>query len=154
MEFSLNKHTCSWFNKIIVLLESNWLVTCSSDNVQEIFLVSLLETVLVFLTNQAAQFYSCGIVYFIFMGISCGYPLNGSIRDFWLNHSRVNIFQVCSISVSFASMYFFIHDFCCLTPMRLESSRIRKSALFLPSHRLKKYKNLHPQSFINGAKMW
>ena len=37
--------------------------------------------------------------------------------------------------------------------LRLEWSRIRKTALFLMSHRLKKYKNLHPWSFTNGAEI-
>ena len=44
--------------------------------------------------------------------------------------------------------------FFCLTPLRLICSGIRKTTLFLTSHRLKKYKNLHPQSFKNGAKIW
>ena len=39
-------------------------------------------------------------------------------------------------------------------PMRLECLRIRKAALFFPSHRLKKYRNLHPQHFRNGAETW
>ena len=30
----------------------------------------------------------------------------------------------------------------------------RKTTLFLTSHRLKKYKNLHPWSFTNGVKTW
>ena len=45
--------------------------------------------------------------------------------------------------------------FFCLTPLpphALECSRIRKTALLLMSHRPKKYKNQHPQSFMNGAK--
>ena len=46
----------------------------------------------------------------------------------------------------------FLTCFFCLTPLRLECSRSRKTALFLTSHRLKKYKNLHPWSFTNGAK--
>ena len=39
-------------------------------------------------------------------------------------------------------------------PMMPECSRIRKSALFLMSDRLKKHKNLHPQSFKNGVKTY
>ena len=44
--------------------------------------------------------------------------------------------------------------FFCFTSLRLECFRSRKTALFLMSHWLKKYKNLHPQSFTNGAKTW
>ena len=36
----------------------------------------------------------------------------------------------------------------------LESWSSRKTASFLASHRLKKYKNLHPQRFANGTKTW
>ena len=43
-------------------------------------------------------------------------------------------------------------SFFCLTPLGLECSRSRNTASFLTSHRLKKYKNLHPRSFMNGAK--
>ena len=39
-------------------------------------------------------------------------------------------------------------------PMMPECSRIRKSASFLMSNRLKKHKNLHPQSFKNGVKTY
>ena len=39
--------------------------------------------------------------------------------------------------------------FFCLTPLGLECSRSRKTASFLMSHRLKKYKNLHPRSFTS-----
>ena len=39
-----------------------------------------------------------------------------------------------------------------LTPLGLECSRSRKTASFLTSHRLEKYKNLHPRSYTNGAK--
>ena len=42
----------------------------------------------------------------------------------------------------------------CLTPLGLESSKSRKTASFLTSHGLKKYKNLHPRSCTNGAKTW
>ena len=42
--------------------------------------------------------------------------------------------------------------FFCLTPLRLECSRSRKTASFLMSNRLKKYKNLDPGSFTNRAK--
>ena len=48
----------------------------------------------------------------------------------------------------------FFTCFFCLTPLGLECSRSRKTALFLMSHRLKNYKNLHPRSFTNGAKTW
>ena len=44
--------------------------------------------------------------------------------------------------------------FFCLSPLRPECSGIRKTASFLASHRRKKYKNLHPRSFTNGAKVW
>ena len=46
---------------------------------------------------------------------------------------------------------FFLY-FSCLTPLRLEYSRGRKTASFLMSNRLKKYKNLDPKSFTNRAK--
>ena len=36
--------------------------------------------------------------------------------------------------------------------LRLEYSRIRKTASFLTSHRPKKYRNLHSRSFTNGVK--
>ena len=36
----------------------------------------------------------------------------------------------------------------------LECSRSRKMASFLTSQRLKKYRNLHPPSCMNGAKTW
>ena len=39
-----------------------------------------------------------------------------------------------------------------LTPLRLECSRSRKTASFLMSPRLKKYKNLNPWSFMNGVR--
>ena len=44
--------------------------------------------------------------------------------------------------------------FLCLTPPlpRPKCSRIRKTASFLTSHRLRKNKNQHPWSFTNGAK--
>ena len=51
----------------------------------------------------------------------------------------------------------FLFVFFCSTPppsLRLECSRNRKTASFMTSHRLTKYKNLHLQSFTNGAKMW
>ena len=44
--------------------------------------------------------------------------------------------------------------FSCLTLLRLKCSRIRKTASFLTSHRLKKYKNLDPRSFTNEVKTW
>ena len=47
----------------------------------------------------------------------------------------------------------FFHVLFLLTaPLRLEFSRSRKTASFLKSHGLKKYKNLHPQRFMNGSK--
>ena len=46
----------------------------------------------------------------------------------------------------------FFTCFFCLTPLRLECSRSRKTASFLTSHTLKKHKNLHPGVFTNGAK--
>ena len=48
----------------------------------------------------------------------------------------------------------FFMCFFCLTPLWLECSRSRKTASFLMSNRLKKYKNLHPWSFTNGVKTW
>ena len=45
----------------------------------------------------------------------------------------------------------FFSCFSCLTPLRLEYSRGRKTASFLMSNTLKKYKNLDPQSFTNRA---
>ena len=38
-----------------------------------------------------------------------------------------------------AKKFYFFLSFFCLTPLRLEYSRIRKTTLFLASHRLKKY---------------
>ena len=43
-----------------------WLLACSLHTDKEIYRVSLLETVLLFLTNQAAWFCSSGIVNLIF----------------------------------------------------------------------------------------
>ena len=43
--------------------------------------------------------------------------------------------------------------FSCLNPLGLENSNSRKTALFLMSHRLRKYKNLQSRSFRNGVKM-
>ena len=48
----------------------------------------------------------------------------------------------------------FFTCFFCLTPLGLECSRSRKTTSFLASHRLKKYKNLHPLSFTDGVKTW
>ena len=48
----------------------------------------------------------------------------------------------------------FFTCFFCLTPLGLECSRSRKTASFLTSHRLEKYKNLHQQSFMTGVKTW
>ena len=49
-------------------------------------------------------------------------------------------------------MFFLV--FFLFNPPRLECSRIRKTALFLMSHRLKICKNLHLLSFKIGAKAW
>ena len=53
-----------------------------------------------------------------------------------------------------AKILCFFSCFFCLTFRKLKCSIIRKTASFLMSHRLKKYKNLHPRSFTNGAKTW
>ena len=64
-----------------------------------------------------------------FNWISCNKSLN----------AKISCFSLC---------------FFCLIPLGLECSRSRKTVLFLMSHRLKKNKNLDPQSFTNGAKTW
>ena len=93
---------------------------------------------------------------YFFPWIPRGDPLNGSVKDFLSYHRGVTIIQFCSISVSFGSMYFFcLFCFFCflfITSLRLECSRSRKTTSFLMSHRLKKYKNLHPPSFANWGK--
>ena len=50
--------------------------------------------------------------------------------------------QGLKANISCFSLCFF-----CLSFLRLESAKIRKMALFLVSHTLNKYKNLHPRSF-------
>ena len=45
---------------------------------------------------------------YFFLWIQCGYPVNGSVKDFFLNHRGVNIIQFCSISVNFGSIYIFL----------------------------------------------
>ena len=55
----------------------------------------------------------------------------------------------CNMGLKVEIPWFFMCFFS-LTPLRLEYSRGRKTASFLTSPRLKKYKNLHPRSFTNG----
>ena len=45
-----------------------------------------------------------------------------------------------------------LYIFFLFNPLKLECFRSRKTPLFLTSHRLKKYKNLQPLSFMNWAK--
>ena len=76
---------------------------------------------------------------------------------------------VCNKGLNAKISCYFLCFFCFTTPLppltlpslsppsspRLESSSSRKTtALLTTSHRLKKYKNLHPRSFMNGAKTW
>ena len=49
-----------------IKLEAKCLLACLPDTDKEVFCVSLLKTVLPFLTNQAAKFCSRGIADFIF----------------------------------------------------------------------------------------
>ena len=65
----------------------------------------------------------------------------------FLNQISCNKGSKAKISCSFTCLS-------CLTPLGLESSKSRKTASFLTSHGLKKYKSLHPRSFTNGAKTW
>ena len=84
------------------------LLTCSPDTDKEIFLVSLLNTVLPFLTNQAAKFCTRSIADFIFSReFHVGIPWMDLAKIFLSYRRGVNIIQFCSISVSFGSMYFF-----------------------------------------------
>ena len=49
-----------------------------------------------------------------------------------------------------AEISWFFSCFFCLTPLRPECSRIRKTP-FLRSHRLKKYKNLQAHIYLNSS---
>ena len=83
--------------------------------------------------------------------IPCGYPLDGSVEDFWQNQGGLQkIFLLvrffnrisCNKHLKVKILHFFTRFL--FHPLGLECSRIRKIALFLTSQRLKKYKNLHP----------
>ena len=71
---------------------------------------------------------------------------------------QLDLFNRGSKAKIVSPIYFFQNVFSCvffcLSPLRPECSGIRKTASFLASHRRKKYKNLHPRSFTNGAKVW
>ena len=82
---------------------------CSPDTDKEIFRVSLLETILPFLTNQDAWFSSHGIANFIFSrGFHVAIPWMDLSKIFLSNHMGVNVIKFRSILVSFGSMYFFL----------------------------------------------
>ena len=68
-----------------------------------------------------------------------------------LSDSQVFPIRFLVIRVLKPKISCFMWCFFCLTPLRLECSRIGKTALFLTSHRLKKYKNLHPWSFTEWS---
>ena len=88
-------------------------------------------------------FYS---VFFLFQSVDVRALENLSDRFFnWIS---------CNKCLKAKISFFSFLRFFSLTPLRLECSRIRKIASFLTSHKLKKYKNLHPQSFRNGAETW
>ena len=65
-------------------------------------------------------------------------------------------FPIGSLVIRILRPKFHVFSTCffCLTPLRLQCSTRRKTALFLTSYRLNKYKNLHPRSFKNRAKSW
>ena len=85
-----------------------------------------------------------------FPWIACGYHLVLQ-KTFLL----VGFFNWISCNKgSKAKISCFFVCFFCLTPLRLECSRSRKMASFLTSQRLKKYRNLHPPSCMNGVKTW
>ena len=63
-------------------------------------------------------------------------------------HAQISVPKI-SISMSKAAC---INPW--FNPLRLECSRSRKTTSFLMPQRLKKYKNLHSRSFMNGVKTW
>ena len=65
------------------------------------------------------------------------------------NFLLVNVFNQISCNKCLkAKVSCFFVCFFCLAPLGLESSSSRKTASFLTSHRLKKYKNLHKRTKI------
>ena len=83
---------------------------CSPDTDKEIFRVSLLETILPFLTNQDAWFSSHGIANFIFSrGFHVAIPWMDLSKIFLSNHRGVGEYNsIQFILVSLSSMYFFL----------------------------------------------
>ena len=59
--------------------------------------MDILKTVILFLTNQATEFCSSGIACFIFLVVTCGYPLNGSVRTIGgeLNSIMLHLCKLC-----------------------------------------------------------
>ena len=166
-------------------LEVKCLLSYSPDTDKEILRVSLLQTILPFLTNQATEFCSCGIANFIFSVNFTWLSLRSIVEDFWqsigsehnsislhLCKLRRHVFFISRLQKIFLmvrffnwiscnkglkakfSCFFVVFFFIYLTPLIRKFSKIRKTVFFLTSHRLKKYKKLHPRGFTNGVKMW
>ena len=76
-------------------LESTGLLACLCCVNQKIFCMSLLKTVLPFLTNQAAQFISCGIGRSYFSQIYFYHWFYGMISRFKSNSGEGVHFYLC-----------------------------------------------------------
>ena len=59
------------------------LLSCLPNIAKEIFHVSLLKTVLLFLTNQAMLLSHVVLLTLLFPMISHGFSLDGPVEDFW-----------------------------------------------------------------------
>ena len=97
-----------------------FLLVCSPDTDKDIFRVSLLKTVLPFLTSRAVEFCLCGIADFFIFLMNFTWLYRRLICRIFLikpweaggaggggRGAGLNIIQFRSISVSFANMHFF-----------------------------------------------
>ena len=95
-------------------LGAKCLLACSPDTDNKIFHNELTENCFAILDQSSCTIFLMWYyqLYF-FPWISCGYPIDGSLRIFDKTIRGEHIIQFCSIFVSSGSMYFFISKLKC-----------------------------------------